>query len=102
MIRQTLFFSVATLFFFTSALTRFATRAIYAATNPERFPDAPHPPQWLERFYYVHVALLIGMAFLHWKLAILVFAIKTIVSWTGILTAAGALMMSPFMRKPTD
>src|SRR5258705_13603459 len=86
-------------FFVTSAITRFDTTAFQAVRRGDVPPDTPLPRHWLGMLYYVHWGLLIALLLFAWRLATVLFVIKTVLSFLGLLDIVGALLVAPFTLK---
>lgn len=89
-------------YFITAAITSFDANLIRAVRHGDVPPDEPLLPQWVGFLYYVNWGILIALLWFHWKWGILVFVIKTILSFFGVMEIVGNILMAPlkWRRKP--
>ncbi|MBT3349441.1 hypothetical protein HN393_03935 [bacterium] len=90
---------IIVLYFITSAITTFDIRMIQAKRNGTLSVDEPLLPDWVKFIFWIDWALFLGLIFLNWKFAILIFIIRFILKCLPVLEIIGNILMSPFSPK---
>lgn len=86
------------LFAVTSAITVFDKRLIQAKKHNPEFAHDQMLPHWVKWVWWVHGILLVAIALLNWKYALVVYLIKFVLSVLPVLETIGNMLMSPFKK----
>ena len=85
--------------FLIASVTTFDIRIIQAK-RAGAYPEGEELlPQWVAYLHWLEWLVFIGLVFLNWKIAILIFAIKFILKVLPVLEALGNFLMGPFKSK---
>jgi hypothetical protein len=86
-------------YFLVASITTFDIRMIQAKRQGVLPPDEPMPPAWVAVLYWLLWAIFIGLFFLNWKYALLLFVIKFVLKVLPVLETIGNILMRPFRPK---
>lgn len=87
-------------FFLTSAVTKFDVNLTKAISIGDVPPDQARLPDWIGWLFWLHWALIVTLFVLNWRLAILVYVVRSILSFFGIMGIVGGILTLPIMQRP--
>jgi len=91
---------VTVAFFFTSAITKFDVSLTKAISIGDLPPEEPRLPHWIGSLFWVHWGLIITLFVFNWRLAILVYLVRAVLSFFGIMEIVGSILTIPIRRHP--
>jgi hypothetical protein len=88
--------------FISYSITTLDKRIIQAKRSGVLPPDHVNLPRWVSIFHVLDWILLIAMAIINWKIAVLVWICFFILKVLPVLETVGNVLMAPFKSKGTD
>ena len=79
-----------------ASITTFDTRLIQAKLQDS---NESQLPKWVAIFYWIEWGLLISIAVLNWRIALIAFVVKFILKVLPVLEIIGNILMTPFKLK---
>lgn len=87
------------LYFITSAITTFDIRMQQGVKKGTLPLDEPMLPNWVAYIFWLDLALIITLAILNWKFALVIFIIRFLLKVLPVLETIGNFLMAPFKKK---
>ena len=82
----------------TSSITVFDTRLIQGRKNGTVPESEPMLPNWVSLIAWIDWLALLALILMNWKVALIAYAIKFILSVLPVLEVVGNILMSPFRK----
>jgi len=83
-------------YFIVASITTLDLRMTQAKQEGVVPPDQPLLPGWVAVFHWMQLAIFLGLLYLNWKYALVLFAIKFVLKVLPVLETIGKILMSPF------
>jgi hypothetical protein len=82
-------------YFLAASITTLDARLIQAKRDGSLPPNEPMLPSWTAIFIYMQWGIFLGLLYINWKYALLLFVVKFVLKVLPVLETIGNMLMAP-------